>query len=172
MAKIIISPETPIGEVVGALQKGFELLCKSIDRLGGASYSSFDSTQNAKSDFNLTVLHHPDRLHIEWSSSLGSTLLSAVSNAAQKLRDTDTDPSFVDYLVFHVAYEALRSGAQLDSSEARWLGTPGFRKDTQTYVSLTDPGEGHVFGTTRKARWLKGAICHVEHLERPGNLSR
>ncbi len=172
LAKIIITAETPIGEVIGALQKAFELLCKAIDRLGGSSYSSFDSTLHAKSDFGLIIRHQPDRLVIEWSATLGATLLSAVSNVAQKLRDTDSDPSFVDYLVFHAAYEMLRSGAHLDSSEARWLGTPGFRKDTQTYVSLTDPGDGHVFGTTRKARWLKGAICHVEHLERPGNLSR
>lgn len=50
--------------------------------------------------------------------------------------------------------------------EARFLGTVGFRKDTQTYVSLTDPGDGHVFGTTRKSRWMRGAIVHVERKPR------
>lgn len=70
------------------------------------------------------------------------------------------------------------------------MGTVGFRQDAQTYVSLTDPGDGHVFGTTRKSRWMKGAIVHVERqyafrfyrelpyslywtdLERPQNLPR
>lgn len=170
LANIIVSSSTPVGEVVGALQK--ELLVKAIDRFGGASYSSFDSTSHAKSEFNLAIKHSPDRLVLEWNSSLGETLLTAITNAAQKLRDTESDPSFVDYLVFHVGYELLRSGSKLDTKDARWMGTPGFRKDTQTYVSLTDPGDGHIFGTTRKARWLKGAICHVEHLERPGNLPR
>lgn len=58
-------------------------------------------------------------------------------------------------------------------------------------MSLTDPGEGHIFGTTRQSSWMKGAIVHVERkprcptfrldptidnpssdLERPQNLSR
>ena len=52
---------------------------------------------------------------------------------------------------------------------ARFLGTPGFRKDTQSYMSLTDPGDGHVMGTTKKSDWMKGAIIHVEHLERPNH---
>lgn len=98
--------------------------------------------------------------------------LSALTKNAETLREADTDPTFVDFVAYHVGYELLRAGAKLDTKDARWLGTPGFRKDTQTFVSLTDPGEGHIFGTTRRARWLKGAICHVEHLERPGNLPR
>ena len=53
-------------------------------------------------------------------------------------------------------------GKPFNPLEARFLGTVGFRKDTQTYVSLTDPGDGHVFGTTRKSRWMRGAIVHVE----------
>lgn len=51
-------------------------------------------------------------------------------------------------------------------------GTPGFRPHTQTYMSLTDPGEGHVMGTTRFNEWMQGAIIHVEHLERPRHLPR
>lgn len=110
---------------------------------------------------------------MEWPSSMGEPdLLAALTKNAETLRETDTDPTFVDFVAYHVGYELLRSGAKLDTKDARWLGTPGFRKDTQTFVSLTDPGEGHIFGTTRRARWLKGAICHVEHLERPGNLPR
>jgi hypothetical protein len=42
------------------------------------------------------------------------------------------------------------------------LGTVGFRPHSQTYVSLTDPGQGHIFGTTRHSRWMTGAIVHNE----------
>src|SRR4051812_40701138 len=31
---------------------------------------------------------------------------------------------------------------------------------------------GHVNGTTRKNKWMDGAIVHVEHLERPNHLPR
>lgn len=64
---------------------------------------------------------------------------------------------------FHLGYQLLNQGQNpFNPLEARFLGTVGFRKDTQTYVSLTDPGDGHVFGTTRKSRWMRGAIVHVE----------
>ncbi|KAH8918558.1 hypothetical protein BT69DRAFT_1338064 [Atractiella rhizophila] len=172
LAQKIIDPDTPIPEIVGALQKAFELTCRAIDRFGGGQYSSFNNSKDAVSVFSLVVKPDPERLIISWDANLGETLLVAISSVAQKLRDDDNDPSFIDYLVFHVGYELLRSGAKLDTKDARWMGTVGFRTDTQTYVSLTDPGEGHVFGTTRKARWVKGAIVHVEHLERPGNLAR
>lgn len=40
-------------------------------------------------------------------------------------------------------------------------------------MSLTDPGPGHIFGTTTKLRWMnRGVIVHVEHLERPKNQTR
>lgn len=168
----LLNPEASMTDIVGALQKGFELACKAIDRFGGGQYSTFDSSADARSDFTFEIKEAPERLVLHWPSALGQTLLTAISHGAEKLRSEERDPSFVDFLVFHTGYELLRQGSLLDSTDARWLGTVGFRKDTQTYVSLTDPGDGHLFGTTRKARWLKGALCHVEHLERPGNLSR
>lgn len=68
---------------------------------------------------------------------------------------------------FHLGYQMLNQGQNpFNPLEARFLGTVGFRKDTQTYVSLTDPGDGHVFGTTRKSRWMRGAIVHVERKPR------
>ena len=42
---------------------------------------------------------------------------------------------------FHYAYHLLNQGHNpFTPEEARFLGQVGFRKDTQTYVSLTDPG--------------------------------
>ncbi len=170
LADLIVAPTTPLGEVIGALQKAFELCTATIERFGGATFNSIHPDQ--RSVFELTVKHRPDRLVIEWPASLGPDFLTALTTNAETLREADTDPCFVDFVAYHIGYELLRAGAKLDTKDARWLGTPGFRKDTQTFVSLTDPGEGHIFGTTRRARWLKGAICHVEHLERPGNLPR
>lgn len=132
LADIIVTSTTPLAEVVGALQKAFELFGKAIERFGGSGYTSFNHTDDTPSAFTLTTKHNPDRLVIEWSKSLGETLLTAISNAAQKLRDNETDPNFVDYLVFHIGYELLRSGAKTDQKDARWLGTSGFRRDTQT----------------------------------------
>ena len=78
-----------------------------------------------------------------------------------------------EFLALQVAYHKLSQGCICASSHiARCLGTPGFRIHAQTYMSLTDPGDGHVMGTTRKTEWMKGAIVHVEHLERPGHLPR
>ncbi|GMK60055.1 hypothetical protein CspeluHIS016_0902720 [Cutaneotrichosporon spelunceum] len=170
LADIIVSPTTPLGQVIGALQKAFELCTATMERFGGATFNAIDADQ--RSVFELTVKHRPDRLVIEWPASLGPDFLAALTANAEALREADKDPCFVDFVAYHIGYELLRGGAKLDTKDARWLGTPGFRKDTQTFVSLTDPGEGHIFGTTRRARWLKGAICHVEHLERPGNLPR
>jgi hypothetical protein len=138
--------------------------------MGGSGFTAVQD--GPESVFELTVKNSPHRLIIEWPASMGADLLSALTTNAETLREAERDPNFVDFLVYHIGYELLRAGAKLDTKDARWLGTPGFRRDTQTFVSLTDPGEGHIFGTTRKARWLKGAICHVEHLERPGNLPR
>lgn len=139
LAAVIVTSTTPLPEVVGALQKSFELFGKAIERFGGSGYSSFNHADDTPSAFTLTTKHNPDRLVIEWSKSLGETLLSAISNAAQKLRDNETDPNFVDYLVFHIGYELLRSGAKPDQKDARWLGTSGFRRDTQTVSRTTMP---------------------------------
>jgi hypothetical protein len=138
LASIIITSTTPLGEVVGALQKSFELFGKAIARFGGSNYTSFNTDGDVPSKFSLTTKHNPDRLVIEWPQSLGSTLLDAISHSAQKLRDDETDPNFVDYLVFHIGYELLRSGAKTDQTEARWLGTSGFRRDTQTVRKIHD----------------------------------
>jgi hypothetical protein len=57
----------------------------------------------------------------------------------------------------------MESDLLTEAREAtRFLGTVGFRSHSQTYVSLTDPGEGHIFGTTRHSRWMTGALVHNE----------
>lgn len=74
-----------------------------------------------------------------------------------------------EYLAIQVAKYQLLQGANIDYPYQDW-GTSGFRK-TQTWMSITDPGEGHIYGTASQSEYLAGIITHIEHLER-GNAQR
>lgn len=112
-------------------------------------------------------------LILNWDSSLLAIgFIDTIVKLAQILRDERRPPTPTEFLAFHVAYYKLSSGEAVTLKPYKSLGSPGFRPHTQTYMSLTDPGDGHVLGTTRYNEWIKGAIIHVEHLERPRNLPR
>ncbi|XP_064608785.1 uncharacterized protein LOC135472967 [Liolophura sinensis] len=114
-----------------------------------------------------------NRVIFEWDpEALVEDFMSSVSALAQKLREDKRSPSTEEYLAFQLAYFNLGRGKFMNHEGFHGLGTPGFRPHTQTYMSLTDPGDGHVLGTTRFEEWMKGAIVHVEHLERPNHLPR
>ena len=68
------------------------------------------------------------------------------------------------------AHVALGDGGRPQTAYRHWV-SPGFR-DHQTYMSVTDPGEGHLDGTVATSRRLDGVIVHVEHLERAGGAGR
>jgi hypothetical protein len=113
--------------------------------------------------FSFAILQKPERLVVHWPTQFSPDFLKASTQIAKALREEKRDPGFVDYVAFHIGYQLLNQGQNpFNPLEARFLGTVGFRQDAQTYVSLTDPGDGHVFGTTRRSRWMKGAIVHVE----------
>ena len=89
--------------------------------------------------------------------------------AWKRVLDRDTQPTSQEYLMIHLAYKILRRspGGTSLSRRSRFMGVPGFHSHTQTYMSLTDPGPGHLYGTITKKRWMeKGVIVHLEHLER------
>ncbi|KDN34961.1 hypothetical protein K437DRAFT_271381, partial [Tilletiaria anomala UBC 951] len=116
---------------------------------------------------------------VSWPTEFGSNLVEAVQSNVWYLRNESRNPTFAEFVVEHLAYLLLAHGKYTSSlnfrskvAGAKFLGTVGFRATSQTYPSLTDPGDGHVFGTTRKSEWLQGAIVHVEHLERPGGVPR
>ena len=114
-----------------------------------------------------------NRLYVHWPrESLGHEFLPAVQRMLRNIREEGRQPTEAEYFVTHLAYLHIFHGGWGVKSEPRPLGTPGFRPHTQTYMSLTDPGDGHVLGTTRFSEWLLGAIVHVEHLERPNHLPR
>lgn len=111
--------------------------------------------------------------YVSWEKeTLGDDFLGAVSRMLRLVRDERRQPTPDEYLAQHLGYLEIHSGKWGRHEQIRGLGTPGFRPHTQTYMSLTDPGEGHVMGTTRFAEWMEGAIVHVEHLERPQHLDR
>ncbi|KZO98707.1 hypothetical protein CALVIDRAFT_553576 [Calocera viscosa TUFC12733] len=159
LAEVVISSNSNLAAIINALQKAFRAVSQIMSLSATGGVSSVTRSSYSSKFFNWKMLRDPDCLSISWSESL-------------ELREDEKDPSFVEFIVFHCGYDLLRQGVMLDSSDARWIGTPGFRSYTQTYMSLTDPGDGHIFGMTCRARWLKGALCHVEHLERLNNLAR
>ena len=115
---------------------------------------------------------------MSWSVGNHSITKENFTEAVQELlvllRDEERQPSADEYLSLQLAYSKICTGqvsGQLKKN-APFLGTPGFREHTQSYMSLTDPGDGHVMGTTRRNDWMKGAIIHVEHLERPHHYPR
>lgn len=112
-------------------------------------------------------------LILKWDSSLlCDNFIDTITKLSQVLRDERRQPTPTEFLAFHVAYYKLSSGEAVTLKPYMCLGSPGFRPHAQTYMSLTDPGDGHVLGTTRFNEWIKGAIIHVEHLERPRHLPR
>ncbi|KAK7492616.1 hypothetical protein BaRGS_00016095 [Batillaria attramentaria] len=125
------------------------------------------------SDLTIDVDQQANKLFVHWPrEELGHDFLQAAQRMLRRIRQEARQPTEAEYFVTHLAYLHISNGGAGTRSESRPLGTPGFRPHTQTYMSLTDPGEGHVLGTTRFCDWLKGAIVHVEHLERPRHLPR
>lgn len=113
------------------------------------------------------------KVYVIWEKdTLGEDFIGAVSRMLRLLREERRQPTPDEYMAQHLAYMEIHNGKWGRHEQTRCLGTPGFRPHTQTYMSLTDPGEGHVMGTTRYKEWMDGAIVHVEHLERPNHLDR
>lgn len=128
---------------------------------------------NNGEDLSIDVDQQANKLYVHWpKEELGRDFLQAAQRMLRLIRQQGRQPSEAEYFVTHLAYLNISHGGWESRSESRPLGTPGFRPHTQTYMSLTDPGDGHVLGTTRFCDWMKGAIIHVEHLERPRHLPR
>ncbi|KAI0364631.1 hypothetical protein BV20DRAFT_1057052 [Pilatotrama ljubarskyi] len=175
---VILRAENNTQEILKALVRAHALHCRTLEQMGATKYAvlNLNAMPNGPDDsyaFELTA-HDTDIFTISWPTRLGKRFLEAAMNAAQSLREAEEDPGFNDFIAFHLAYrDIMESGALLEAKTSmRFLGTIGFREHSQTYVSLTDPGEGHIFGTTRHSRWMTGAIVHNEHLERPKGIPR
>ena len=104
------------------------------------------------------------------STPVRARFVLAVSQMLEHLRDDLSEPSLNQLFATHVAYHYLSQGTPV-LKEAKAWGNPGFR-DVQTYMSVTDPGLGHLHGTTTDNAFLHGVIVHIEHLERGVSISR
>jgi hypothetical protein len=98
------------------------------------------------------------------SDAAQPTQLEEVSLLIEDLRRERRKPTRREKLAIHMAHEALANGARVHLPY-KPLPIPGFG-DTQTHMSVTDPGEGHIAGTTTREEWMRGVLVHVEHLER------
>lgn len=126
-----------------------------------------------KSHFTVDSDDTTNKVYIIWEKeAVGEDFIGAVSRTLRLVREERRQPTPDEYLAQHLAYCEIHAGKWGRHEKTRGLGTPGFRPHTQTYMSLTDPGEGHMMGTTRFSEWMEGAIVHVEHLERPRHLDR
>jgi hypothetical protein len=98
-------------------------------------------------------------------NQIGNTiLLRSVAVLLEALRRERRKPSRTEFLAIRVAYQLLEEGKRLVYPYRPW-GNSGFR-NVQTYMSITDPGEGHLFGTTQTLDRMNGVVVHIEHLER------
>ncbi|XP_035824883.1 uncharacterized protein LOC101851258 [Aplysia californica] len=123
--------------------------------------------------FRFTVDEALNCLQLTWSRDvLCAEFLESVTSMCQAVRDERRQYTPAEYLALEAAYNAIGKGGQITCKPHRPHGSPGFRPHCQTYMSLTDPGDGHLLGTTRFNEWMQGAIIHVEHLERPRHLPR
>lgn len=87
-----------------------------------------------------------------------------VARLIDELRRAQRKPTRRERLAISLAHEALARGARL-SLPYQPLPAPGFG-ERQTHMSITDPGEGHIHGTSTSEEFLRGVLVHVEHLER------
>ncbi|MGP7816565.1 hypothetical protein [Niallia sp. 01092] len=99
-----------------------------------------------------------------------SDYLNVISELLADLRKQERLPTCEERIAIRLAYELLSKGHRYDGSIIPW-GNSGFR-DIQTYASITDPGIGHLYGTLKSNKFLKGVIVHIEHLERGSDQDR
>lgn len=90
--------------------------------------------------------------------------LRAVSRLLAAVRAEGRPPTRGEQVAVQFAYLLLDQGERIDGEFVAW-GVPGFRSH-QTLLSLTDPGEGHVLGSTLRTPYLDGTVVHIEHIER------
>ncbi|KAL1914511.1 uncharacterized protein VTP21DRAFT_8225 [Calcarisporiella thermophila] len=164
-----------VGKLVKIMLEAVQLIAAAFARWECAkTLVPIDVSPDARepSLVNFVISEEVNRIIFAWRYPLEGDLLAAVSQMLQIARDESRQLHPVEYIFLHLAYQQLANGELPKDTQTRFLGTSGFRRDTQTYMSLTDPGDGHIFGTSRYNEWMRGAIVHVEHLERPNHFPR
>lgn len=89
-------------------------------------------------------------------------ILSNIIHLNQNLRDGERRATLDESILIQLGYSLLEKSQHLPL-KFQYLGTYGFR-EIQTYLSLADPGEGHINITTESNELLNGLVVHVEHI--------
>jgi hypothetical protein len=90
--------------------------------------------------------------------------MGSVCALLEDLREAGRPATNDESVAIALAYDLLRQGAAIPSAYQS-IGVSGFRA-IQTYLSLADPGDGHVKVTSRNGQLLRGLVVHVEHIDR------
>ena len=174
---------------VDSLLNSYESLCKlykkimfvkieNIDVLKHADSLGIVLDQDREESLVWFTIKSPESLRVEFSfqqdSNSNSNLnvyqfIDCAMETWNRILMAYLNPTPNEYFMIHLAYRILRRspGGTSLSQRCRYMGVPGFHPDTQTYMSLTDPGPGHLSGTVTQLRWMnRGVIVHLEHLER------
>lgn len=114
------------------------------------SSSSFVVTAN---DTYVLIHRISDRLPVR--GNLETTeFLQEVCALMELLRSQKRKPTKDEFIAIKVAHVLVLEGRKIDYPYRSW-GTSGFR-DIQTYMSVTDPGEGHINGTCSDISLMRG----------------
>jgi hypothetical protein len=131
------------------------------------------SLQRQSVDDNVFVWANKESVFLSlerFDSNLGrdeQTNIDVLSNILalnQSLRDARREPSLDESVLIQLGYSLIQQAQHLPR-KFMGLGTYGFRA-TQTWLSLADPGEGHIHVTTVDNDLLDGVVVHVEHIDR------
>src|SRR5215208_3168259 len=96
--------------------------------------------------------------------------VTSVMRLLTELRECRRLPNRDETAAIQAAFRLLDRGVQIPTAY-RSLGTSGFR-EIQTYLSIADPGDGHIRVTCAHPMLLRGTAVHVEHIDRDEQFDR
>jgi len=111
----------------------------------------------------LVVNPDSEKLRLK-DGSEATAFMTVITRLNELLRIENRPPTQVEFIAIQVAKHFVKTGERVDYPYTHW-STSGFRQH-QSWMSITDPGIGHIQGTATNADYLQGIIVHIEHLER------
>lgn len=121
---------------------------------------------------DMTRVHlqaHEESIDDETTAAVDSDIanlryIMAVMRLLTELREGRRSPNRDEIAAIQTAYSLLDRGIHLPTAYQS-LGTSGFR-GIQTYLSVADPGDGHINVTCLDPTLLRGTAVHLEHIDR------
>jgi hypothetical protein len=108
-------------------------------------------------------------MHDEIAAAVDSDIadlryVTAVMRLLHEIRESRRLPNRDETAAIQAAFRLLDRGVQIPTAYQS-LGTSGFRH-IQTYLSVADPGDGHIKVTCADPLLLRGTAVHVEQIDR------